>query len=53
MYEQWVMRVRAEFERTLYAAGFIPEAVVDYVSILSDTLDTAYQYGKNENAEED
>ena len=53
MYEQWVARVLDEFEQTLYVAGFVPEAVTDYVSILSDTLDTAYQYGKNDNAEKD
>jgi len=53
MYEQWVLRVLDEFEQTLYAAGFVPEAVTDYLSIFSDTLDTAYQYGKNDNAEKD
>lgn len=53
MYEQWIARILKEFEQTLYSAGFIPEAVDDYLSIFSDSLDTAYQYGKNENAEED
>lgn len=53
MYNDWKDEVLEKFSGALSVAGFTPEGKEVLIKVVTEAMDAAYEYGKNEINEEE